>query len=100
MINRLWSRYGWQVSLALLLSMLSVFSITELPALEWLGWFGLIGSLVAILIMRVGGIKMAIPGMYVGFVANVAAISTFLVLGGRLVGILKRRRAAEHHGAA
>jgi len=100
MISRLWSRCGWQACLALLLSLLSVFSITELPALEWLGWFGLIGGLVGSLMMRLGGIRMALPGLYVGFVANVAALCGILVLAGRIMDVMRRRKAAEHHGAA
>lgn len=100
MIDRLWSRFGWQASLALLLSGLSVFSIIESPAFEWLGWFGLVGSLIAALVMRVGGLRMAIPGMVIGFVANVAALSTVLILAGEFVRAVRRRKAAEHHGSA
>jgi len=80
--------------------MLSVFAITELPALEWLGWLGLIGGLVGMLMIRVGGIKMAIPGLYIGFVANVAALFGILVLGSRMIGAARRRKTAENHGAA
>jgi hypothetical protein len=99
MISSVWSRYGWQASLALVLSMLSLFSITELPALEWLGWLGLIGGYVGMLMLRVGGIKMALPGLYIGFVANVAALFGILVLASRILGAA-RRRMAEHQGVA
>jgi hypothetical protein len=82
------------VSLALLLSMLSVFSITEAPALEWLGWFGWFGGLVSILVIRLGGFKMAIAGLLIGFGANVVFLATVFLGASRLLSRLSRRVTA------
>jgi hypothetical protein len=97
MISRMWARYGWQFALALVLSMLSLLSVSELPALEWLGWFGIVGGAVSILMLRLGGIDMVMPGLVIGFVANVTAFFAIFVLGSRFV---RRHNTAPNHGAA
>ena len=94
-MSRLWSRYGWQVSVALLLSMLSILAVTESSALEWLGWFGTIGSWVGILILRVGGFHVFALAMAIGFVVNVAFIAAVLVGVSRLASRFVRRVAVE-----